>query len=395
MRHLLPLLLPALHAAAPDDAFTVVALPDTQYYACGCNGGSPDTFLAQTAWVVDAQAERKVAFVTQLGDCVENGDNVAAEWDVADAAFATLEDPATTGRGEGIPYGVAVGNHDQTPFGDAAGSTALYNATFGVERFQSRSWYGGHYGADNDNHYALFTAEGTDFLVLHLEYDPAVDPGPLDWAAGVLTEHGDRLAIVVSHHLIDTGGTWGTQGQAIYEALRDQPNLILMLSGHVLGTGQRSDTWGERTVHTLLADYQGLPNGGNGWLRLLTFSRSAGTLTVETWSPTLGVFDTSPENAFVLPVDLGPPLGGGTDSGSTDSGTGDSGTADTQAPTDSAPDSGSTGDSAPPTHTTPGDSAPPTGLDAERGCGCSVPLANAGGPWLVVLFGLFGLGRRR
>lgn len=366
------LLTPAL--AVPDDSFTVVALPDTQYYACGCYGGSPDTFTAQTAWIVDELAKRDVRFVTQLGDCVENGDNAPEEWAVADAAFSMLEDPETTGRAEGVPYGVAVGNHDQTPFGDASGSTALYNATFGVARFAERSWYGDHHGDDNDNHYEFFSGGGTDFLVLHLEYDPAVDPEVLVWAAGVLTAHNERLAIVVSHHLIDTAGTWGDQGLAIYEALKDRPNLLLMLSGHVAGTGRRSDTWGDRTVHTLLSDYQGLANGGDGWLRLMRFSKTAGTLSVQTWSPTLGAFDSSDENAFTLTVDLDWPLGG------TD--------------TDTRPDSGT--DSATETVTElPQDSgtAPVDPIDdtVSPPCGCST---GVGAGWWG-LAGLLALTRRR
>ncbi len=292
----------------PGEDFTVVALPDTQYYACGCNGGLPETFVAQTAWVVEALAERDIAFVTLLGDCVENGDTYPEEWVVADEAFSLLEDTETTGLEEGVPYGIAVGNHDQSPFGDPDGSTALYNATFGVDRFAERSWYGGHRGENNDDHYQLFEAGHTGYLVLHLEYDPVPAAETLAWAQGVLDDHADRLAIVVSHYLIGTTGSWGTQGEATWEALRDRPNLLLMLSGHVPGVGQRSDTWGGRTVHTLLADYQMEANGGDGWLRVLTFSPGQGTITVETWSPTRQEFDTSADNAFVLEADLGPPF---------------------------------------------------------------------------------------
>ena len=37
----------------------------------------------------------------------------------ADAAFALLENPMTTGLPDGMPYGIAVGNHDQSPIGTA------------------------------------------------------------------------------------------------------------------------------------------------------------------------------------------------------------------------------------------------------------------------------------
>src|SRR5579864_3254863 len=35
--------------------FTVVALPDTQYYSSSLNGGTPDMFNAQTQWIVNNQ----------------------------------------------------------------------------------------------------------------------------------------------------------------------------------------------------------------------------------------------------------------------------------------------------------------------------------------------------
>src|SRR5512134_4018126 len=55
--------------------FTLVALPDTQFYSSSLNGGSPAIFKAQTDWIVANTAARNIAFVTQLGDCVQNGDN--------------------------------------------------------------------------------------------------------------------------------------------------------------------------------------------------------------------------------------------------------------------------------------------------------------------------------
>ncbi len=379
------LLAPAL--AAPDDAFTVVALPDTQYYSCGCNGGQPETFSAQTAWVVDALSERDIGFVTQLGDCVENGDGIPEEWAVPDAAFSLLEDPDTTGLAEGIPYGIAVGNHDQTPFGDAQGTTDHYNATFGTARFAEKSWYGDHYGDNNDNHYQLFSGGGIQYLALHLEYDPNADPDVLAWAADVLAAHPDRMAIVISHYLIDTAAAWGPQGQAIYDALKDQPTLFLMLSGHVLGVAQRSDTWDGRTVHTLLSDYQGEPNGGNGWLRILTLSHSADTLTVETWSPTLGTRDDTPENAFTLTVDLAAGVE------PQDSGTPTDTPPDSDTPTDS---NTSTVDSDPNTDADPTDpqdtDTTGTGDPEAGGCGCAATPTAPG--WLVLL-GAAGWLRRR
>ena len=37
-----------------------------------------------------------------------------------------LEDTALTGLAEGIPYGICVGNHDQSPAGSATGNNYLF-----------------------------------------------------------------------------------------------------------------------------------------------------------------------------------------------------------------------------------------------------------------------------
>lgn len=174
---------PLMHrdARAERAPFTVIVMPDTQFYACDCSGGSPDTFTAQTAWIAAQREALNIRYVAHVGDCVQNGDEVPAEWGWANDAMSTLEDPAATGLAEGIPYGIAVGNHDQTPFGDPLGSTRLYNETFGVDRFAGRSWYGGsRVEGDNDDHYATFQAGGMDFLVLDLEYDQGANPAVLD-----------------------------------------------------------------------------------------------------------------------------------------------------------------------------------------------------------------------
>src|ERR1700693_4565394 len=55
--------------------FTVVALPDTQYYSSSLYGGTPAMFNAQTQWIVNNQNSLNIAYVAHLGDMVQNGDN--------------------------------------------------------------------------------------------------------------------------------------------------------------------------------------------------------------------------------------------------------------------------------------------------------------------------------
>jgi uncharacterized repeat protein (TIGR02543 family) len=296
-------------SATPGPDFTIIALPDTQFYSSSLNGGSPAIFNAQTQWIVDNKAARNIVFVTQLGDCVQNGDNGGnpVEWNVANTAMSKLEDPLTTMLQHGIPFGIAVGNHDQSPGGNPNGTTTFFNQFFGESRFLGRPYYGGHFGTNNDNHYQLFSASGLDFIVIHFEYDQSANATVLAWANNLLQTHSNRRAIVVSHHIINSGfnASFSSQGQAIYNALRGNPNLFLMLSGHVSPPeGQRQDVFNGNTVNSLLSDYQGRTNGGNGWLRIMEFSPANNEIRVKTYSPTLDQFETDADSQFTLSYNM-------------------------------------------------------------------------------------------
>lgn len=290
--------------SAPAADFQLVVLPDTQYYSCGCEGGEPETFYAQTAYTV----AKSPAFVAHLGDCVEHGDEVPAEWEVVETALGALEDPVTTGLPEGIPYGIAVGNHDQTPTGDPLGSTVEFNARFGVARFAGRSYYGGSWDADNDDSFALFESGGVKFVVIFLAYDPDADPARVAWARDVAASHPDRHAVVVTHHALDNDGELSKQGAAIQDALGPVPSYLMTLAGHIPGEAHRTDIVDGRPVHTVLSDYQGRDNGGDGWLRVMTFSPSKAAIYTDTWSPTLKQGEHDADSRFTLdaPVDAGP-----------------------------------------------------------------------------------------
>lgn len=276
--------------STPGPDFSLVVLPDTQYYSQNTGGTLAQIFKAQTQWIVDNRIAKNIAFVSHMGDITENGENSGnpSEWINADAAMSLLENPVTTQLPYGIPYSIFPGNHDLYP-GDQNATGTFYNQYFGVPRFTGRSYYGGHYGSTNNNNYQLFSASGMDFIVINLAFRASADQGILDWADSLLKANPSRRAIVNSHWIINTGNpaSFGGQGLAIYDNLKDNPNLFLMLSGHVHGEGQRSDTFEGRTVHTILTDYQALANGGNGFLRILTFKPSTNTIHVESYSPTL------------------------------------------------------------------------------------------------------------
>ena len=293
--------------------FTVIALPDTQFYSETYS----NVFTTQTDWIVSNRAASNIAYVAHLGDCVQNGDNGGndLEWRNATNALYRLENPATTLLPNGIPYGVAVGNHDQGASGTgvATDSTTFFNQYFGTNHFLPFNYYGGNYSTNNDNHYDLFSAGGMDFIAIYFEYDTTLtstNAAIFAWANGLLQTYPGRRGIVVSHWIMNsgTGGSFGAQGQAIYDALKANTNLFLMFCGHVTpnGEGRRSDTFNSKTVWTLLSDYQDLANGGNGWLRIYEFSPTNNVIRAKTYSPWLNQYQTGSGSQFEIPYAMTP-----------------------------------------------------------------------------------------
>ncbi len=269
----------------PGADFTIVALPDTQYYSANY----PDIYQSQIDWIIAHRVDSNIVYVASLGDIVNAGDGQPNEWRNATNALYRLERSDLTGLPDGIPYGTVPGNHDH---GNAANTTTLYNTYFGLEHFSGRPWYGGHLGNDNQNHYDLLSAGGLDFLFLYLDFDyQYIDYTQIDpWSDGILKQYAGRRAVVISHDLISTTGAQDPRGYAIYNNLKANDNLFLMLCGHNHGQYYRTDTNGTHVVATCLSDYQDMTLGGSGYLRLYQFSPSNNVIRVSTYSPWLGQY---------------------------------------------------------------------------------------------------------
>ncbi|MFC6755676.1 twin-arginine translocation signal domain-containing protein [Halomicroarcula sp. GCM10025894] len=116
-------------AGAAEDYWTVVALPDTQYSA------RDERYVrAQTQWIGDNLTEEHIAFVSHVGDVVQNPDR-PVEWEYMDRAMSTLDGA--------VPYATIPGDHDYMTPDDRSSSIRRYREHFGPERYRSRDWYGG------------------------------------------------------------------------------------------------------------------------------------------------------------------------------------------------------------------------------------------------------------
>lgn len=288
--------------------FSIVMLPDTQVYS----EKRPDLFFAQTNWIKRNRDKENIAFVTHVGDLVQNHGYEPSQWKTADEAMAVLDGV--------IPYGIAIGNHDyDSDEGARKGIATVYLRHFDPERrFRNRPWYGGA-SANRLNSYQLFSGGGVDFVILHLELDAPDDA--LDWARGVLDRHPTRSAIITTHSYLrgDAGVGRQTQrecrkdgnsGEEMWQKLiRRSPQVFMVLCGHIGSVEEyhqvsRNDAGAN--VLEMLADYQDRQNGGDGWLRIIRFVPADSEIQIRTYSPVLDRFETDAKSQFAVPWNRSP-----------------------------------------------------------------------------------------
>ncbi len=309
-------------SAAPR-TFSVVALPDTQVYA----DVHPELFDSQTQWVADNAEELDIAYVAHLGDVVDNGPN-ERQWANARASLDLL-------AGAGMPYGIAMGNHDHMysdyeyqygadvdhscsdTYSDIDCASEHYIEFAGPSFFEGVDWYGGS-SPSGQSSWAALELHGFEWMFLHLAVDtPAQE---LSWAQGVLDEHADALVHLSTHRYLYDGRVVdlmptmlhallpGRFNALVYElvdplyyvdsATADElwedfvavnPNIYMVHCGHVDAEyHQHSENSAGLDVAEVLVDFQSYHDmGGNAWLHQLDYDLDAGTIHVRTYSPHL------------------------------------------------------------------------------------------------------------
>jgi hypothetical protein len=299
-------------------SFTIAVLPDTQYYS----ESYPDTYLAQTRWIVEQQKDRNIACVLHLGDITNC--NTKEEWENASKAMAQLDKAR-------IPYFLTTGNHDYSEDGGCKDRTTLLNDYFPVKRFDRKPSFGGTYDKEPkgmESSYHLFSAGDRDFLALCLEFGPRADV--VRWANSIVEKYSSREVILVTHAFVyidDTrydyhqntrrqGGNPHSyrmakatkddiaDGEELWQQLVSKhENFAFTINGHVLGTGLgrlSTATPGGRDVPQVLVNFQMRPKGGDGWLRLLEFTNDGKTVEVYDYSPTRKQRNEGKKNRFAM-----------------------------------------------------------------------------------------------
>lgn len=307
-------------SAVAQSDFTVIALPDTQYYA----KSYPQIFKAQTEWIVDNAKPLNIQVVLGLGDVVDNP-NYSSQLTNADAAYDILD-------AANVPYFAAIGNHDYYNGGASAvglkRDARAWNQYFGPSRYTGKSYYRGNYGGSNENFWGTISLGGQTYLIIALEFYPR--DALLKWAGDILTQNSALPAIIVTHSQLvrnahittcdnyskeDYGLAGSNDGEDLWNKFLSQyANIRLVLSGHVTdgaGVARVADLGvNGNLVNQIMSDYQSFTNGGNGYLRIMKFHPAQNTIEVSTYSPYDGTSLTDSANQFTVPiVATSPPSG--------------------------------------------------------------------------------------
>lgn len=184
-----------------------------------------------------------------------------------------------------------------------------FNIFFGKDRFVNRSYYGDSYSRNNnENNYNFFSISNMNFIVINLGWEPNIEE--INWADKILKTYNNHRAIIVSHYILTNKDTndFSTQGKQIYNTLKDNPNLFLMLSGHEQGQNHRTDIYNFKTsetkktsvIHSLLSDFT-LRGGGNGWLQILKFLPKENKINIKTYSTFIDKYEVDENSEFILP----------------------------------------------------------------------------------------------
>jgi hypothetical protein len=291
-----------------------------------------------------------VGDVVQHGDGTNGtaGDSTwgaGLEWDRALCAMKHLAD---AGIPFGIvPGNHDYDNYSHTTGSRPLTSKAMWNKYFGSKSwlFGFKPWYG---GASDDltydpglSSFQIFKAGGKDFLHLALQMEPS--DAALAWAQGVIDAHPNYATIVTTHSYLsppaagdtsppltvpairNTAGYLTTSGtcsggpeatspggcnsaQKVWDKFISKNDQIFMvICGHSWNSTVNGISQGENIridnnnfghpVYQVLSDYQGntagadgvvgSDPGGAGWIRLMQFDLSAGTIHFSTYSPVL------------------------------------------------------------------------------------------------------------
>ena len=269
--------------------YTLAFLPDIQYMT----QKYPANLKKLFNYLVEKGKTKNVQYVIGLGD-ITNA-NGHKEWSTA---------IQQTNRLNGyLPYSLVPGNHDVIH----NNRLELFNNAYAKKTgyyYQHVDTNGGFMDPDSvRNTYLCFSVGEIDYIIINLDFG-ATD-NILEWAGGVLTEHSDRRAIIVTHGYTSADGTTldavdpatppsydsaFNSGEDMWNKLiRKYENIDMVVSGHinhsdVAYTVRQGDAGND--VYQILMDPQTTCNtlGGMGVIGFMYFTEDGNHAQVEYYS---------------------------------------------------------------------------------------------------------------
>ncbi|GIP23393.1 S-layer homology domain-containing protein [Paenibacillus sp. J22TS3] len=261
--------------------FSFVWMSDTQYYS----QSFPYIYQKNVKWIADNKDKINLKYVIHTGDIVDKSYQ-EYQWQEADKDMKVLEDA-------GISYGVLAGNHDVN---HQENDYTKYWEYFGDARFKNMPTFAGSY-ENNRGHYDLVSAGGNDFIIVYMGW--GLGDKEIEWMNEVVSKYPERKAILCLHEYMLVSNNRAPIADKIYEkVVIPNKNVFATLSGHyhdaqlkVDEIDDNGDKVPDRKVYQMLADYQGAPEGGLGYIRLMQFDMKNNKLHIKTYSPYLDKYN--------------------------------------------------------------------------------------------------------
>lgn len=245
----------------------------------------PAAMDALYSWILDNKDDQKIEYVIGLGDITDNSTD--GEWEHATEYIAKLNG--------NLPYLLARGNHDDLDDFNRHFNNGYYeNTVDGVMK-----------EGDLTNSYRYFSIQGTDYLLLTLDFAPSSEV--LKWADSVISAHPDHKVIAVTHAYMYRDGTTLDAGDcyppSYYQGYTDaqngddmwnkcfskHENVLMVLSGHdpwqnIVYRQDKGENGNLVTQMLVDAQYVDLHIGSTAMVAMFYFSNEGKTLTVRYYS---------------------------------------------------------------------------------------------------------------
>ncbi|OGV36288.1 MAG: hypothetical protein A2X48_13240 [Lentisphaerae bacterium GWF2_49_21] len=274
-----------------EDKFTIAVIPDSQQEILN----DKDTRLKnRMQWLADNKKDLNLKMVLHVGDMMNWDTPDHAQYERNSKGFEILDKA-------GIPYALALGNHDTaaTKEGGSAApgnvntnlrNTSTFDTYFPTTRFKALEGVFEKGKVGNSCH--TFKAGGLDWLVISLELWARTEE--VEWAKKVVEDHPRHNIIIVTHSFLNggsaieksNGGYGNNSPQFIFDNLvKKYGNIRLVFCGHVGGHGYRTDKGGNgNTIYEFVQCYH---DNATNPVRLFEIDTKNGSINTWVYCPSI------------------------------------------------------------------------------------------------------------